>query len=59
MPMVGMAGRKTARVPRAAYEQELPSLQTERVKLQEWAVRTDTSQARGSSWRTTTSAGPA
>ncbi|MET7883191.1 polyphosphate kinase 2 [Streptomyces avermitilis] len=31
-----MAGKKTARVPRAAYEQELLRLQTELVKLQEW-----------------------
>jgi len=57
--MGGTAGRKTARVPRTAYEQELPSLQTELVKLQEWAVHTDIPQARGSSWRATTSAGPA
>ncbi|MEU9369656.1 polyphosphate kinase 2 [Streptomyces avermitilis] len=31
-----MAGKKTARVPRAAYEKELLRLQTELVKLQEW-----------------------
>ncbi|MGW7042873.1 polyphosphate kinase 2 [Streptomyces avermitilis] len=31
-----MAGKKTARVPRVAYEQELLRLQTELVKLQEW-----------------------
>ncbi|MET8022529.1 polyphosphate kinase 2 [Streptomyces avermitilis] len=31
-----MAGQKTARVPRAAYEKELLRLQTELVKLQEW-----------------------
>jgi hypothetical protein len=55
----GMAGKKTAKVPSAAYEQEPPSLQTELGKLQEWAVHTDISQARGSSWKATTSAGPA
>ncbi|MGW0650337.1 polyphosphate kinase 2, partial [Streptomyces umbrinus] len=31
-----MADKKTAKVPRAAYEQELLRLQTELVKLQEW-----------------------
>ncbi|MFJ8506281.1 polyphosphate kinase 2 [Streptomyces avermitilis] len=31
-----MAGKKTAKVPRAAYEKELLRLQTELVKLQEW-----------------------
>ncbi|WP_327576084.1 MULTISPECIES: polyphosphate kinase 2 [unclassified Streptomyces] len=35
-----MAGEKSAKVPRAAYERELLRLQTELVKLQEW-VRTE------------------
>jgi len=35
-----MAGKKTAKVPLAAYERELLRLQTELVKLQEW-VRTE------------------
>jgi polyphosphate kinase 2 len=35
-----MAGKKTASLPRAAYERELLRLQTELVKLQEW-VRTE------------------
>ncbi|MFD5656239.1 polyphosphate kinase 2 [Streptomyces hirsutus] len=35
-----MAGKKAAKLPRAAYESELLRLQTELVKLQEW-VRTE------------------
>ncbi|MDQ0958205.1 polyphosphate kinase 2 [Streptomyces sp. B4I13] len=32
----GMTGKNAVKVPRAAYERELPRLQTELVKLQEW-----------------------